>query len=130
MSIKVAGYDGNNFDQRSIAEAQRFLRTVYRLVFSGNYSTGGDTVDFTNGGVASAVPSAQSSNTPVAVRVISNGPLLSVGANGGNYDFIRGTTLANNLLIIYATAGTQYSAGAYGTDVTTDVVYIECLWPR
>jgi len=130
MAIFVGGYNAAPFDQNSIEAGQgRTLRTLHRLVLSGNYTTGGDTLDFTNAGVSSAVPTPQSRGL-LAARVYSNGPAGSVGANGGNYEFIPGTTLANGKLKIFATAGVEYANGAYGANATSDVVFVEATWGR
>lgn len=130
MSIKIGGFNGNNFDQNSIQGLEgRFLETIHKLTFSGSYSTGGDTLDFTNGGVNSAVPPAQSQGI-VSINVVANGPASSVSSNGGNYQAQKGTTLANGKLKVFSTAGTELSAGAYPSGVTTDVVYLLVKWAR
>lgn len=130
MSVKVVGFNGNAFDQNSIdGSGNRFLKTLCQLILSGSYATGGDTLDFTNAGVNSAVPPAQSQNAP-KVKIYSIGPSGSIGANGGNFQFIPGTLITNGKLKIFATAGTEYSAGAYSTDATTDVILAEIWWPR
>jgi hypothetical protein len=80
------------------------------LAFSGSYSTGGDTMDFTT--VASQLPSDQI----IQVNVDSQ--------NGGadNYIPVAGSALNNWKLKIFAPGGTELSAGAYPTSVTTDIV--------
>lgn len=127
--ITVKGFDGNPFDQNSIdGVAARFVKTLCRLVLSGNYTTGGDTLDLSNGGVSSAIP-PQSRGIAV-VFVDSNGPLSSIGANGGSFHYIPGSNPTNGKLKIFATAGTEYASGAYGTDATTDVIEAEIWWAR
>ena len=128
MAITVNGFDGNPFNQSSVAYFDRMLRTVYRLTFTGSYATSGDTLDFTNGGVNSAVPAA-------AVRLVSvvaygNGTGSTITALGGIYIPTVGTALTNWLLEIFKVGGTQYSAGAYSTDVTGDIVFLEVNWAR
>ena len=132
MAVKVYGFDGNPFDQRSIVGGLRVITCIYRIVLSGNYATGGDTLDFTNGGVNSAVPSAQGFQVtgPIRCDVCDNGPTGGVLANGGNYVCIPGTGLTNWLLKIFATAGTQYAPGAYGVDATTDTILLRVDWAR
>jgi hypothetical protein len=138
MAVTLLGFDGNAFDQRSIlSDGGRFVRTVTRIKLTGSYTAGGDTLDFTNGGGTPAspttVPPAQQANSTGPVRcVICDGPSPagSVNANGGDYVIIPGTNPTNWLLKIFATAGTQYAAGAYGTDATTDTVSIESWWAR
>src|SRR5271167_219526 len=132
MSVQVLGFDGNPFDQRSIrAMGDRFIETLVQLKLTGNYTTGGDTLDFTNGGGTPAapttVPPAQSnSNVGPARTVISDGPSPagSVNANGVDYVIIPGTNPTNWLLKIFATAGAQYANGSYGADALTDTVTI------
>jgi hypothetical protein len=130
MSIKVTGWDGNPFDQNSIeSNAGRFIVTHCRFVLSGSYTSNGDTLDFTNGGVNSAVPPAQNRGI-ASIQVQGNGPAGSIGANGGNYTPIPGSNLTNWLLKIFATAGSQYSAGAYSTDATSDIIAATIVWAR
>lgn len=135
MTIKVNGFDGNPFDQNSIFERTGpFIKTKHKLAFSGSYATGGDTLDFTNGGINSAVP-------PLAIRLvfpdpIAGGAASSVSNVGGSYIPVppAGTVPSTNFtgwkLKIWTGAGSEYSAGAYGTDVTTDDVFIECVWAK
>lgn len=132
MSIVVKGWDGNIVDSNSQEKsAPGFIVQHVRFVLSGNYTTGGDTCDLTNGGVNSAVPVGIGGVSQlISVNIIGTGPAGSVQANGGEYVFIPGTTLANGKVIIYATAGTQYSAGAYSTDATGDVIAAEIIWKR
>jgi hypothetical protein len=136
MAIKVAGFDGNPFDQRSIIGGfARFITTMYLLVFSGSYTTGiggGDTIDWTNGGVNSAVPSAQSFQTigPIRTDVDDDGPSTGVLAAGGGYIIIPGTNLTNWKIKIFATAGTELGTGAYPSSVTSDTVLLRCDWAR
>jgi len=125
----VNGFDGNAFDQNSIdAVAARFIKTLCRIALSGTYVTGGVPLDFSNGGVNSSVPPQSRGIAQVSLR--SNGPASSVGANGGNYEYIPGTNPTNGKLKIFATAGTEYSAGALGTDATTDIVMAEVWYAR
>lgn len=128
MTIKVNGFDGNPFDQRSIITQQHFFLCLYKLSFSGSYATGGDTLDFTNGGVNSAVPPL--AGLPIRIAPSAQGATDSVSEEGGIYQYLPGTLLTNNKLEIYANGGTEYSAGAYNADVLTDVVFLEVYWER
>jgi hypothetical protein len=138
MSVQVLGFDGAPFDQRSIlSEGTRFIRTLVRLKLTGNYTTNGDTLDFTNGGGTPAapttVPPAQQANPVGPSRaVLSDGPSVagSILANGGSYVLVPGTGPTNWLLKIFATAGAQYANGAYGADALTDTPTFELWWPR
>lgn len=129
MAVTVEGWDGNAFDSNSIDPvAGKFIRTRCRLKLSGNYTTGGDTIDWTNGGVNSSVP--PETRGIADVKISSLGPSGSVGANGGNYQVEPGSALTNWLLKIFATAGTQYASGSYGSDATSDVICAEVVWAR
>jgi hypothetical protein len=138
MAVTVLGFDGGPFDQRSIlASGDRFIRTLVRLKLTGNYTTGGDTLDFTNGGGTPAapttVPPAQQASSLGPIRtVVSDGPSIAgtVMANGGEYVVIPGTNPTNWLLKIFATAGAQYANGAYGADALTDTPIVELWWAR
>lgn len=132
-AVLVQGFDGNPFDQRSVQAFLRFITTIHKLILSGNYTTGGDTLDWTNGGVNSAVPSAQSfqSTGPVRCDICDNAPLgTTVLGKGGNYVVIPGTLLTNWKLKLFVTAGTEYTQGAYGADATGDSILIKSDWAR
>jgi len=133
MTVKLYGWDGNPFDQNSIDVGNRFIKTIVKAVLSGNYTTGGDTLDWTNGGGTPALPTTvpQAQNRGI-VRVVENdsGPTGGILANGGQYAPIPGTLLTNWLLKIFATAGAQYANGAYGADATTDTLIMEVWWAR
>lgn len=133
MAITVKGFDGNPFDQRSIVGITRMIQCLHLLSFSGNYSTGGDTLDWTNGGVNSAVPPDASGSTTGPVRTDvddATGAITTVTGKNGQYVIILGTTLSNWKCKIYVTPGVEYSAGAYGTDVTQDTVILSTYWVR
>ena len=82
------------------------------LAFSGNYSTGGDTLDFTQ--VADKLPSTQ------IIQVFAD----SQNGNGGYYVPVQGTALNNWKLKAFNGGGTEISAGAYPAGVTSDVVQV------
>jgi len=138
MSVQVLGFDGNPFDQRSIrAMGDRFIETLVQLKLTGNYATGGDTLDFTNGGGTPAapttVPPAQGASAVGPIRAdVSDGPSVAgtVLANGGSYVLIPGTNPSNWKLKIFATAGAQYANGAYGADALTDTPILRLTWAR
>ena len=135
MAISVRGMDGDYFTQASVdGLAGRFLTCYYKLVFTGNYSTGGDTLDFTNGGVNSSVPNAQARGI-VSVAAVANGAGTTVSVAGGNYAPLSPAALPTNTvttwkLKIFAHGGTEYSAGAYGSDVTGDIVTLRVVYAR
>lgn len=92
------------------------------LAFSGNYATGGDTLDFTGKVLAS--------RAPVAVRV--------EGIAGFRYEVNIGSGIGNSLVLVRgqeptnATAGvialTQLAAAAYPAGVTGDTVRFHAIF--
>lgn len=96
----------------------------FNLVASGNYSTGGDTVDFTQAVAAAAL------QNPAWAGVVetSQGPVnLSIWSAGGNltrnYAAKQGTALNNSKLKLGgATYNSELAAGAYPADVTGDTI--------
>ena len=82
------------------------------LTFSGNYPTGGDTLDFTT--VADKLPSTQ------IIQVFAD----SQNGNGGYYVPVQGSALNNWKLKCFNGGGTELSAGAYPASVTSDIVQV------
>jgi hypothetical protein len=90
------------------------------LVFSGNYSTGGDTVSLA-GKVALSKP-----------------PLWAIigGVAGYSYGWVKGTTLANGKVRVGVNTGAganlglpEHTAAAYNAGVTADVVDAVFFFP-
>ena len=94
------------------SSANNFVYAIGTLTFSGNYPTGGDTLDFTQ--VADKLPSTQ------LVQVF----VESQNGNSGYYVAIAGSALNNWKLKAFNGGGTEITAGAYPASVTTDVVQI------
>ena len=84
------------------------LWAVVTLVFSGNYSTGGDTVNLQGLGI-------QSNQAPFACTDIS-------GQSATLYAWVVGTTQANGKVKCFQGALAEVSAGAYPGSITGDVV--------
>lgn len=82
------------------------------LAFSGSYTAGGDTLDFTQ--VADKLPSTQ------IIQVFAD----SQNGNAGYYVPIAGSALNNWKLKAFSGGGAEIAAGAYPASVTTDVVQI------
>jgi len=82
------------------------------LAFSGNYPTGGDTLDFTT--VASQLPSDQ------IIQVFAD----SQNGNAGYYIPVQGSALDNWKLKCFSGGGTEVTAGAYPSSITTDIVQV------
>jgi hypothetical protein len=77
------------------------------LVASGNYTTGGDTLDFTT--VSAQVPA---SKVPVQVWV--------GGSTGDAYAWIKGAALNNQKVKVSTASGTELASGAYPARITGD----------
>lgn len=92
------------------------------LTFSGNYSTGGDTLSF-------AVPSVLSNSAPAQTEVYEE-PNTSQTATSYFFVYCKGTTAANGKLQIFSAQGVQFSAGAYGTTFATTIVKVRVWFPR
>jgi hypothetical protein len=133
MAIKVNGFDGNPFDLNSIDSNFRFFTAYYQLTPSGSYVTGGDTVDFTNGGINSAAPP---SSVIICADVFSNGVAAGLGAAGGYYTLVPpaggvpSTALTTWKLQAWAAGGTQVAAGAYPSTVTGDTIIAKVTWKK
>jgi hypothetical protein len=77
------------------------------LTPSGNYSTGGDTLDFTT--VGNQVPASLS---PVQVWV--------GGSTGDTYSWIAGAALNSQKIKINTASNTELASGAYPSRITGD----------
>src|ERR1700674_1880764 len=143
MPITVLGVDGAPFDQNSIEIISgRTLRTYNLLKLSGSYPTGGDALDLTNGGGTPAAPSCVPSAQARGLISIDIRPFCkttsSFSAADGQYFVITpgavvpvpAAGLSKLLLKLMADVATEYSAGAYGTDVLADIVIAELTWLR
>ena len=144
--IKVAAFDGNPITERTYDAGGegRFLKALFLLVFSGSYATGGDTLDLTNGGGTPAAPTGIPQGSPGTVASISVSPRgTSAGLNaaGGLYKIVtpnsdaplKASDLSTLKLKIFANSAgstTEYSAGAYGSDVLADQVILEVDFTR
>ena len=89
-----------------------FLYAVGTLTFSGSYTSGGDTLDFTQ--VADKLPSTQ------IIQAFAE----SQNGNSGYYVPIAGAAMNNWKLKAFTGGGAEISAGAYPASVTTDAVQI------
>ncbi len=94
------------------SSASNFVYAIATLSFSGSYVTGGDTLDFTQ--VADKLPSTQ------IVQAFAE----SQNGNAGYYVAVSGSALNNWKLKCFNGGGTEITAGAYPSSVTTDVVQL------
>ncbi len=134
MAIAILGLDGNPFTTRDVdGSPNNFIYTSMLLAFSGNYATGGDTLNLT--AVAGLIPS---SKAPLALSISVQGTAAvpSLSAAGGFYAIVQAAVaaLATYKLKLFSNNGSgaisEYSAGAYGTDVLGDVVVLQCQWRK
>ena len=98
----------NNVD----SSASNFVYAIATLTITGNYPSGGDTLDFTT--VADKLPST------TVVQAFAE----SQAGNGGYYVASAGTSLNNWKLRSYLAGGTEVTVGAYPGSVTGDVVQL------
>ena len=94
------------------SSASNFIYAVAALTFSGNYPTGGDTLDFTQ--VTNQLPS------DTIVQVFAE----SQNGNSGYYIPVQGTALNNWKLKAFVGGGTEIGAGAYPGSVSGDIVQL------
>ena len=98
-------------------------RIQCRLTLSGNYATfvsgtpptGGDTINFTSL-IGQAVGS-------VGVFAQNNPPIYGAiqGSTGDDYDFVPGTNLTNNIVVINTASNTQLAASGYPARISGDL---------
>jgi len=143
MTVTVYGIDGGPFDQNSIgAQGDRFIKTFVRLVLSGNYVTGGDTLDLTNGGGTPAAPTTVPQPQNRGLANIDIRPICKLTTSfsgvGGQYEIIAPggvvpipqSALNALKLKLYLISGAEYAAGAYGADALGDLIMAELIWMR
>jgi hypothetical protein len=94
------------------SSASNFVYAIGTLIFSGNYPTGGDTLDFTQ--VADKLLSTQ------IVQAFAE----SQNGNSGYYIPVQGSALNNWKLKAFVGGGTEVTAGAYPASITSDVVQL------
>jgi len=94
------------------------------IVASGNYSTGGDTLDL------SQIPGLPTDLAPDNVDIVS----VATPNSGWEYGFVKGASLANGKMQVFgqqptsASAGvivlSELAAGAYPASITGDVISV------
>lgn len=101
------------------------LQTIVgTLTFSGNYATGGDTLDW------STAVGAQS-GTRIFVAQAPPQYVSIQGTTGDSYGWIIGTTLKNGLVKINTASATELGAGAYTGRITADLnIFFSATFPR
>lgn len=104
-------------------QGSKEIKVYGTIVASGNYPTGGDTLNL----LSATYNLGQ--GPPASSRVPIMGIILSVKANTAEFQYlyIAGTTQANGVMQIYTGAAAQsglaeLSAGAYPAGVTGDTI--------
>ena len=113
----------------SIQAVGQQLRAAFNLTPSGNYATGGDTVDFTAAlqdpsfiGMLAQIISTQA---PISLDV------WDAGGNIANGVFpVLGTTLANNKVKFTSAFNTELSAAAYPAAITGSKLQGEAIFTK
>ena len=111
MPAKNGGF-GQHYNVQALAGKHQVIYALATLSFSGNYSTGGDTLDFTQ--IADKIASTQ------VIQAFAE----SLNGNSMYYVPVQGSALNNWKLKIFNGGGTELSAGAYPAGVTGDVVQL------
>ncbi|HEY2353222.1 MAG TPA: hypothetical protein VGH83_11965 [Candidatus Acidoferrum sp.] len=107
MAIQISVLPGNIDGSGS-----NLLYAIGTLTFSGNYATGGDTLDFTT--VADKLGSTQ------IIQVFAD----SQNGNAGYYVPVASAALNGWKLKAFTGGGTELTAGEYPGSVTSDVVQV------
>lgn len=143
MPITVLGFDGGAFAQyHAEGMPERFLRVYTKLVFSGNYPAGGDTLDLTNAGGTptspNTVPAAVAGGVVDLDVIARSSAAGGLAAGGGLYVVIapnanaplKFSDLATLKMKIFTSGNTELGAGAYPASVTGDIVTVEVVYVR
>jgi hypothetical protein len=122
MAITINGTDGNPLTTRDVdGSANDFIYVQGRFAFSGNYSTGGDTLDWTT--VNDKLSSASCVSVFVDWQAIGNG-YFPIGGPA---------TALNAWKLKVQTPGTfnsELAAGAYPGAVTGDTVAFQATFRK
>ncbi len=90
------------------------------LAPSGNYATGGDTLDFSAAGVVDKIAAG---TAPVQVWI--------GGTTGDSYGWVAGSSLANGKAKINTASGTELASGAYPARITGDAnIQVEAVFKK
>jgi hypothetical protein len=95
------------------------------LTLSGNYPTGGDTIDWTT------VIGFQSDNGRIFLtQAIADSGFVS-GSSGDTYAYVAGSALNNGKIKINTASNTELAAGAYPARISGDVnIFFDFNFPR
>ncbi len=117
LAISSSGASQQALTLYNVDVGERFVYIYGFLIPSGNYATGGDTLDFTN---QSMIPAA---SPPVAVFV--------GGSTGDSYAFLAGSALNTGKLKINTASNAELVAGAYPARITGDTaIQFEAIFKK
>lgn len=109
---------------RKVGQSRRHRKIIYKATPTGNYPTGGDTIDFTAATNPLSLPLAFLAFPPTVDQV---GFLDSLAGNDPEY--VAGTTLKNGLLKLWNSQNNEHANGVYSAGELADAVYIEVEVP-
>ena len=108
-----------------IQENNDSVSIIGTLAFSGAYTTGGDTLDFTT--IAGNATSNGRIFTPAGLPVSCQ----INGSAGYSFGFVAGTALNNSKVKVLSSSATEVSASTYSTNISGDTnIYIEAQFPK
>ena len=96
------------------------------VTFSGSYSTGGDTLDWTT----VLEQTGQTGQVAAFATPPVQATFESQNGNAGYYVPVQGNALNNWKLKCFLGSGTEVGAGAYPSSVTSDVVVFQAQFKR
>ena len=122
MAIQIVGTDGNNITSRDVdGSASNFIYVNGQLKFSGNYSSGGDTLDWTT--VPDKLAGSQCISVAIASQTLGNA-YVPVGGPA---------TALNAWKVLCQTPGTfnsQLAAGTYPAGITSDTIVFTAMFRK
>lgn len=97
-----------------------FMRGLFSIEMTGDYVTGGDTIDFTQ----------TTANVEGTSQPCQGIDMMGGDVGGYVFQFILGSALNNNLAKIYSAEGTQLAAGAYPSALLDKTFTVEALFTK
>lgn len=108
-----------------IQESTDGVEVFGSLALSGNYTTGGDTIDWTT------VIGVQTPNGRIFTPSLLPYVVQIDGTTGDDYGWVAGTALNNGKVKINTTSNTELGAGAYPPRILADTnIYFDAAFPK
>jgi hypothetical protein len=110
---------------------QNNIIVYYTLTFSGNYTAGGDTLNFQNATGSGMGASSPASNRAPVFASVDEVPVAGTAGSGYTFLFCTAASSPNqtNCAIQLFNGTTELTAGAYPAKVTSAVVRMEAKFP-